>query len=109
MASKPPAATRGLSTVSVLRIPREGGTARLYRVPALDSAAWKPADKLPPVERAVGAAPEQGLVFVLDRKKNVAALDLDTRRVRNYLENVRYATLGPDGALYVVDTASAVI
>jgi hypothetical protein len=92
-----------------LRIPRDGGTARLYRVPALDSASWKPADKLPPVERPVGAAPEQGLVFVLDRKSNVAALDLDTRRVRNYLENVRYATVGPDGALYVVDTASSVV
>jgi hypothetical protein len=92
-----------------LRIPRDGGTARLYRVPALDSASWKPADKLPPVERTVGAAPEQGLVFVLDRKSNVAALDLDTRRVRNYLENVRYATVGPDGALYVVDTANSVV
>lgn len=109
LASKPPAASRGLTTVSVLRIPRDGGTARLYRVPALDSASWKPADKLPPVERPVGAAPEQGLVFVLDRKSNVAALDLDTRRVRNYLENVRYATVGPDGALYVVDTASSVV
>ena len=110
LAGRPPAAaSRGLSTVSVLRIPREGGTARLYRVPALDSAAWKPADKLPPIERPLGAAPEQGLVFVLDRKNNVAALDLDTRRVRTYLENVRYATLGPDAALYVVDTAGSVV
>ena len=108
-ASNPPAGPRGLSTVSVLRIPRDGGMARLYRVPALDSAAWKAADKLPPVERPLGSAAEQGLVFVLDRKSNVAALDLDTRRVRNYLENVRFATLGPDGALYVVDTSNAVI
>jgi sporulation related protein len=95
--------------VSVMRIPREGGMARLYQVPTLDSAAWKPAEKLPPVERAIGADPEQGLVFVLDRKSNVVAIDLDTRRVRPMLENVRYATLGPDGALYAVDTASAVI
>jgi SPOR domain len=109
LANKPPSATRGLSTVSVLRIPREGGTARLYRVPALDSAQWTPADKLPPVERPLGAAAEQGLVFVLDRKNNVAALDLDTRRVRNYFENVRYAAIGPDGALYVVDTAGSVV
>ena len=48
-------------------------------------------------------------MFVLDRKNNVAALDLDTRRVRTYLENVRYATLGPDGALYVVDSAGSVV
>ena len=47
-------------------------------------------------------------MFALDRKNNVVALDLDTRRVRTYLENIRYATLGPDGALYAVDTAGAV-
>ena len=94
--------------VSVLRIPRDGGTARLYRVPDLDSAAWKPADPLPAVDRIIGAAPEQGLVFVIDRKKNVVALDLDTRRARTYLENVRHAALGPDGALYAVDTGSTV-
>ena len=103
-----PAASRSVSSVTVLRIPREGGLARLYRVPDLDSAAWKPADKLPPVERPIGADPEQGLVFVLDRKNNVVSLDLDTRRVRTFFENVRYAALGPDGALYAVDTAGAV-
>jgi hypothetical protein len=104
-----PASARTVTSVTALRIPREGGLARLYRVPALDSAAWKPAEKLPPIDRVVGAAPEQGLVFALDRKNNIVALDLDTRRVRTFLENVRYATLGPDGALYAVDTASAVI
>ena len=103
-----PASYRGLPGVSVLRIPREGGVARLYRVPGLDSAAWKPADPLPAIDRPIGADPEQGLVFALDRKNNVVALDLDTRRVRTFLENIRYATLGPDGALYAVDTSSAV-
>ena len=104
-----PASSRSVASVTVMRIPREGGLARLYRVPALDSAAWKPAERLPPVDRTIGADPEQGLVFVLDRKNNVIALDLDTRRVRTFLENVRYATLGPDGALYAVDTASSVV
>lgn len=103
-----PAGARGMPSVSVLRLPREGGLARLYRVPGLDSAAWKPAEKLPPIDRPVGADPEQGLVYVLDKKSNVVALDLDTRRVRTYLDNVRYAALGPDGALYTVDTGSTV-
>ncbi len=104
-----PSSSRGVPSVSVLRIPRDGGLAQLYRVPTLDSAAWKPAEKLPAVDRPLGADPEQGLVFVLDRKNNVVALDLDTRRVRTYLENIRYATLGPDGALYAVDTAGSVV
>jgi hypothetical protein len=83
--------------------------ARLYRTPALDSAPWKPAEKLPPVDRIIGADSEQGLAFLLDRKNSVVAVDMDTRRVRTFLENVRYATLGPDGALYAVDTASSVV
>jgi hypothetical protein len=104
-----PASSKTVASVTALRIPREGGFARLYRVPALDSAPWKPAEKLPPVDRLIGADPEQGLVFLFDRKNNVVAVDLDTRRVRTFLENVRHATLGPDGALYAVDTGSAVI
>jgi hypothetical protein len=104
-----PASARSMASVSVLRMPRDGGLARLYRVPGLDSAAWSAAERLPPIERTIGADAEQGLVFVLDRKNNVVAIDLDTRRVRSFLENVRYATLGPDGALYAVDTGSAVV
>jgi hypothetical protein len=103
-----PSSSREVPSVSALRVPRDGGLARLYRTPSLDSAAWKAADPLPPISAAVGADAEQGLVFVLDRKSNVVALDLDTRRVRTYLENVRQATLGPDGALYAVDTGSTV-
>ena len=104
-----PASARAMASVTVLRIPREGGLPRLYRIPALDSAAWKPTERLPPVDRTIGADPEQGLVFILDRKNNVVAVDLDSRRVRTFLENIRYATLGPDGALYAVDTASSVV
>jgi SPOR domain len=104
-----PASSRVVAGVSVLRIPREGGLARLYRIPALDSAAWKLTERLPPVDHPIGADAEQGLVFVLDRKNNVVAVDLDSRRVRTFLENVRYATLGPDGALYAVDTGSSVV
>lgn len=108
LASGIPSSSRSVPSVTALRIPRDGGLARLYRVPSLDSAAWKAADALPPIATPIGADAEQGLVFVLDRKNNVVALDLDTRRVRTYLENVRYATLGPDGALYAVDTGSTV-
>jgi hypothetical protein len=104
-----PASSRAVAGVTALRIPREGGFARLYRTPSLDSAAWKLTEKLPPIQRPIGADAEQGLVFMLDRKNNVVAVDLDTRRVRTFLENVRQATLGPDGALYAVDTASSVV
>jgi hypothetical protein len=103
-----PAVGRGPALTTVLRVPREGGTARLYRVPSLEPSAWKLDDKLPPLQRTVGADPEQGFVFLLDKKRNVIALDLETRRLRPSLEQVRHMAIGPDGALYAVDTGSAV-
>jgi hypothetical protein len=103
-----PAGGRGPGGATVLRVPREGGAPRLYRVPGLDSSSWKAEDKLPALQRTVGADAEVGLVFFLDRKRNVVALDLETRRVRTYLEQVRQAAVGPDGALYAVDTGSVV-
>ena len=39
--AKLPAAGRGAIGATVLRVPLEGGTPRLYRVPGLDSSAWK--------------------------------------------------------------------
>ena len=104
-----PAVGRGLEAATVLRIPRGGGEVRLYRVPALEPSAWKLADKLPPLEGTLGADADQGFVFLLDKKRNVVALDLETRRIRPSLEQVRQATVGPDGALYAVDTASNVV
>jgi SPOR domain len=104
-----PAVGRGLEGATVLRIPPEGGIVRLYRVPTLEPSAWKLTDKLPPLERTLGVDADQGFVFLLDKKRNVVVLDLETRRLRPSLEQVRHATVGPDGALYAVDTANNVV
>jgi len=79
-----PAVGRGPALTTALRIPLEGGTPRLYRVPSLEPSAWKLEDKVPPLERTVGADPEQGFVFLLDKKRNVIALDLETRTSHNW-------------------------
>ncbi|MBA3657967.1 MAG: SPOR domain-containing protein [Gemmatimonadales bacterium] len=48
-------------------------------------------------------------MFLLDPKRNVLSLDLETRRVGTALGGVRHAAVGPDGALYAVDTGNTVI
>ncbi len=103
-----PDAPRSHPAASVLRLPRDKGAARLYRVPALEPSAWKQTDKLPPLATVVGADLEQRLVYAVDDKQNLVGLDLESRRVRPFLPRVRHAVVGPDGALYAVDSASAV-
>ncbi|HEX3233246.1 MAG TPA: SPOR domain-containing protein [Gemmatimonadales bacterium] len=105
---KVPAVTQGPAPSSALRMPPGGGVPRLYRLPTLSPSSWAIEDKLPAIERPIGADAEQGLVYVLDGKRNVVALDLETRRVRTSLDQIRYAAVGPDGALYTVDTGSTV-
>ena len=103
-----PPSTRGPVPSSAVRLPRAGGEARLYRIPSLEPSSWSTEEKLPALDRAVGGDPEQGLVYALDKERNVVGVDLDTRRVRSFMEQVRYAAVGPDGALYAVDTGSVV-
>ena len=100
-----PAAARGLASVVGAPHAREGGVARLYRVPRSTPSAWKARTSCPPLERIVGADAEQGVVFVLDKQAQ-------RRRARPrdppgpHLSSSRCATrhVGPDGALYAVDT-----
>jgi len=103
-----PDAPRSHSPASVLRLPRDKGAARLYRLPALEPSVWRQTDKLPALASVVGADLEQRLVYALDDKQNLVGLDLESRRVRSFLPQVKRAVLGPDGALYAVDSASAI-
>ena len=105
---KLPPSTQGPAPSSAVRLPRGGGEARLYRVPSLEPSAWSTRDALPALDRAVGGDPNQGVVYALDRRRNVVGVDLETRRVRPYMEQVRYAAVGPDGALYAVDTGRTI-
>ncbi|HET9636635.1 MAG TPA: SPOR domain-containing protein [Gemmatimonadaceae bacterium] len=59
----------------LLRVPRAGGTGRVYRYPNLDSAVWV-VDEVPSVDRVLGFDPEQGTIAFVDAKGFPGRIDL---------------------------------
>jgi cell division septation protein DedD len=65
----------------LLRLPVDGGTARAYRWPQLDSAVWRAADPLPVLGSVLAFDPQGGLVALTDSGGRPGRLDLRTGRV----------------------------
>ncbi len=80
----------------------------MYRAPTLAATDWHSESKIPPLRRAIGVDLDQSVVYALDVKNEVVAVDLSNGKVRTLLAGVRDAALGPDGALYTVDDSNAV-
>jgi hypothetical protein len=59
----------------LLRVPRAGGTGRVYRYPNLDSAVWV-VDEVPSVEKVLGFDPDQGTIAFVDAKGFPGRIDL---------------------------------
>ena len=93
---------------SVLRLPREGGAPRVYRLPRLTDADWATTGEFPPIREAIGADLDQRLVFAADSASRIVALDLENGKVRAYLSGARSSIIGPDGVLYTVDDSNHV-
>ncbi len=59
----------------LLRVPRGGGTGRVYRYPNLDSTVWT-VDEVPAIDRVLAFDPDAGSIAVVDSKGLVGRLDL---------------------------------
>lgn len=59
----------------LLRVPRAGGSGRVYRYPNLDSAVWV-VDEVPSIERVLGFDPEQGTIAFVDARGFPGRIDL---------------------------------
>jgi hypothetical protein len=59
----------------LLRVPRGGGTGRIYRYPNLDSAVWT-VDEAPAIDRVLAFDDNAGSIAVVDSKGFPGRLDL---------------------------------
>ena len=59
----------------LLRVPRGGGTGRIYRYVNLDSTVWT-VDEAPAIDRVLAFDPDAGSIAVVDKKGLVGRLDL---------------------------------
>lgn len=106
----PPPALPALGGIStVLRLSAEGGAAVAYHPDSLTPEGWRSASRLPAVDRVLGFDLDQHLVYFLDTKRRLVALDLESGSSRAFLSGVERAAIGPDGAAWVVDSASRLL
>jgi hypothetical protein len=66
----------------VLRLPREGGLARVHAYPAVDSVVWTSAQPAPPVDEVLGFDAEAGLASFVDRTGTPGHIDFRLGDVR---------------------------
>jgi hypothetical protein len=66
----------------VLRLPREGGLARVHAYPAVDSVVWTSNQPVPPVEQVLGFDAEAGLASFVDRSGTPGHIDFRLGEVR---------------------------
>lgn len=60
----------------VLRLPRAGGTARVYAYPNLDSLVWESSDQAPAFERVLAFDDYSGSIAFVDNRNRPGLLDL---------------------------------
>jgi hypothetical protein len=92
-----------------LRLARQGGPVRAYRLPTLTEMPHVARGKLPAITRIVGLDAESHLVFVTTATGDLLSLDLETGRVDSIAANVVVTVLGPDQTLFVVDAKRRVV
>jgi hypothetical protein len=95
--------------VSLFRFPRAGGAIQVYHPDSLRPAGWSSQQKVPALERLLGADTDEQVLWALDKEGNLFSLDLDSRAVRKVFSGVSAGILGPDGSLYFADPSHHII
>lgn len=89
---------------ALLRLPREGGAAALYRADSLLPLEWRIGGAVPPIRRALGTDLEDRMVYAEDSSGRLVGIDLLARRPRVYLSAARELTATADGVVLGLDS-----
>jgi hypothetical protein len=106
---EPPPSLPALSlATTLLRFPHETGYALAYEPDSLAPIGWQSAEAVPGAALPLGIDLDQRIVYYLDTRRRLVGLDLEARVARSYVDGVRLAVVGPDGAAYTVDSTGQV-
>lgn len=106
----PPPALPALAPIAtVLRLPTEGGRLTAFDPDSLLPLSWTSSIGVPALEELVGYDLDERVVWSVDRRSRLIGVDLQSGGWRAYLTGVRRAEIGPDGSVYVVDSASRLV
>lgn len=107
-ATPPPDLPAVAGQASLLRFPSAGGPVQSYRPDSLAAAGWT-TYPVPPIRRVLGADLDERLLWALDARDSLLAIDLETRTARRRLGHVVEGTVGPDGSLYLADRSGRIV
>lgn len=108
-ASPPPDLPAVGGQVSLLRVPRGGGTVEAYRPDSLGEPIWTTRVDVPPIREIVGVNNESWRLMVVDTLENLVAIDLESRGIRTVGPGAAQAVMAPDGTVVIVTSARKVI
>lgn len=105
----PPALPALAGPGTILRLPAEGGAAVAYRTDSLLADGWRSASRLPATEYVVGYDLQQRIAYLVDGRRRLTSLDLESGASRAVLAGVSTATVGADGSAFVIDSSGRLI
>lgn len=94
---------------TLIRVPVDGGTPVLHRSADLAEIPWTDAPTLPAVAEVVGTVGDDRMVYLLDRRRGLLGLDVETGRVREIVGGITAAEAAPDGGVVAVDTTGVAL
>ncbi len=107
-ATPPPDLPAVAGQASLLRFPSGGGPVWAYRPDSLIAAGWT-SYPVPAIRKVLGADLDERLLWAVDSRDSLIAIDLETRTARPRLGRVVAGTVGPDGSLYLANRSRRIV